>query len=576
MASVWGELKRRNVVKVAVAYAIVGWVLVEITSTVLPTFEAPQWVLQTITFVIILGFPLALILSWAYEITPEGIKLESEVAAGESITHVTGRKFDFAIIGALVLALGFVVYNFVLKDGEMEAGVLPNSVAVLPFDNLSVDPEDAFFAAGIHDEILNQLAKISALNVIARTTMLRYAETDKTIPEIADELNVETVMEGSVRYAGSRVRITAQLIDPATGAHLWSNTYEREFDDIFAIESDIAMNIANALEAEFSVAEQQAIEKRPTDSAEAYAFYLRALAEIEDQDVWEFSLDQAIAADPDFALPYAERALNYAFYLSGTVDDWEQIVRENAERALAIDPTLGAAHAAMAVLLQSTWHRAEAEEAFERAYQANPSDPAVLTYYGRFLRTEGDYEEAIRLLERAVDLQPDWATNIQLGIAYKYARDYDASAVVFRRAVEFVPTSVAAHVHLADAEIGRGNNDEALRQLQIAEQLEIPIPYRLGQMMLGYSRLGLQGDVARLFSQLEERASEEVVGDATWAMGHLAMGDNEQALELFEIAADKLYAIDTFALMALKANVWAFPLLEEPRFQALRDKIANL
>ena len=192
------------------------------------------------------------------------------------------------------------------------------------------------------------------------------------------------------------------------------------------------------------------------------------------------------------------------------------------------------------------------------------------------MRTEGDYEEAIRLLERAVDLQPDWATNIQLGIAYKYARDYAASAVVFRRAVEFIPTSVAAHVHLADAEIGRGNNDEALRQLQIAEQLEIPIPYRLGQMMLGYSRLGLQGDVARLFSQLEERATEEVVGDATWAMGHLAIGDNERALELFEIAADKLYAIDTFALMALKANVWAFPLLEEPRFQALRDKIANL
>ncbi len=576
MTSFFGELKRRNVVKVAVAYAIVGWILVEVSSTVLPTFEAPQWVLQTITFVVILGFPLALILSWAFDLTPEGIKLERNVAAGESITNVTGRKLDFAIIGVLVLALGLVVYNFVLEDGEMEAGVLPNSVAVLPFDNLSIDPEDAFFAAGIHDEILNQLAKISALNVIARTTMLRYAETDKTIPEIADELNVETVMEGSVRYAGSQVRITAQLIDPATGAHLWSDTYEREFDDIFAIESDIAMNIANALEAEFSVAEQQAIEKRPTDSAEAYAFYLRALAEIEDQDVWEFSLDQAIAADPDFALPYAERALNYAFYLSGTVDDWEQIVRENAERALAIDPTLGAAHVAMAVLLQSTWYRAEAEQAFERAHQANPSDPAVLTYYGRFLRTEGEYEEAIRLLERAADLQPDWATTIQLGIAYKYARDYDASAVVLRRAVEFNPTSVAAHVHLADAEIGRGNNDEALRQLQIVEQLEIPLPYRLGQMMLGYSRLGLQGDVARLFSQLEERATEEVVGDATWAMGHLAIGDNERALELFEFAADNLSAIDTFALIALKANSWASPVLEEPRFQALRDKIANL
>ena len=286
MASVWGELKRRNVVKVAVAYAIVGWVLIEVSSVLLPTFQAPEWVMRVFSFFIIAGFPVALILSWAYELTPEGIKLERNVAVGESITQVTGRKLDFAIIGALVLALGFVVYNYVLRDGadespevavvEPEQAVLPNSVAVLPFENLSLDPEDAFFAIGIHDTILNELAKISALNVIARTSMERYANSDQTIQEIAEELNVETVMEGSVQYAEGRVLITAQLIDPRTNTHLWSDSYNREFSDIFAIQADIAMNIANALEAEFSLEEQASIEETPTDSPEAYVLYLRA------------------------------------------------------------------------------------------------------------------------------------------------------------------------------------------------------------------------------------------------------------------------------------------------------------
>ena len=200
MASIWGELKRRNVVKVAVAYAVVGWLLIEIAATILPLFEAPDWIAQVFTFFVILGFPLALVLSWAYELTPEGMKRSHEVSAAESITHSTGRKLDFAIIGALVLALGFVVYNYVLEGdsgttSEAATGVLPNSVAVLPLENLSPDPDDAYFAAGMHEEILNHLAKLRNLNVISRTSVVRYADSDLSVPEIANELNVETVME---------------------------------------------------------------------------------------------------------------------------------------------------------------------------------------------------------------------------------------------------------------------------------------------------------------------------------------------------------------------------------------------
>ncbi len=268
MASVWGELKRRNVVKVAVAYAIVGWLLVQIADTFFPALQLPEWTVTFVAGLVILGFPLALILSWAYELTPEGMEQTKSVPLSESITKVTGRKLDFAIIGALVLALGFVVYNYESEDAltptpeivvdevvdalipvvvEGQRKVLPNSVAVLPFDNLSPNASDAYFATGLHDEILSQLAKLRNLSVISRTSVLRYADSDLSIPEIARELNVGTVMEGSVRYSDGRVRITTQLIDAETDEHLWTETYEREFSDIFAIESDIAMNIANAL-----------------------------------------------------------------------------------------------------------------------------------------------------------------------------------------------------------------------------------------------------------------------------------------------------------------------------------------
>ena len=273
MASVWGELKRRNVVKVAVAYAIVGWVLIEVTSTVFPVLQIPDWAIALVTMLLILGFPIAVILSWAYEITPEGMKRSHEVEATESITHVTGRKLDFAIIVALVLALGFVVYNYVLQDGETAVGVIPNSVAVLLCYNLSPDPNDAYIAASIHDEILNQLVKIRALSVIAKTSVMQYADAPPPISQIAEELNVGAVMECSVRYAGSAILVTAQLIDPETNSHLWSDTYPGDLSDlstIFAMQADIAMNIANAVGAEFSLEEQERIEAIPTDSPAAY------------------------------------------------------------------------------------------------------------------------------------------------------------------------------------------------------------------------------------------------------------------------------------------------------------------
>ena len=277
---------------------------------------------------------------------------------------------------------------------EEESSVLPNSVAVLPFGNLSPDPDNAYFAAGLHEEILNQLTKLRDLSVISRTSVLRYQDSDLSIPEIARELNVGTVMEGSVRYANERVRITMQLIDAETDEHLWSETYDREFADIFAIESDIAMNVANALQVEFSLEEQANIERVPTESPAAYDLYLRALSfGYFDLNRASTALTQAIGLDPNFSLAYARLASTYSIRLvqvfgTSAVEPEERAnieaeARRASEQALRLDPDLGAAYAPLAMIDTYYWRWSEAQQALERVIESAPNDPDPLLVYAR-------------------------------------------------------------------------------------------------------------------------------------------------------------------------------------------------
>ena len=413
--SFWGELKRRNVVKVGAAYAVVSWLLIQAASILFPTFGAPAWVMPVFSAVIILGFPLVLIVAWAYEITPEGIKKTSQVSSEESITHVTGQKLNYVVTTLLAVAVVLlVVDNYVLEDSSEQAAeqqapepaatiapaveaandvplpvaqegeppVLPNSIAVIPFSNLSPRDDDAYFAAGIHEEILNQLVKLSSLNVIARTSVLRYAGTQKAIPEIARELNVETVMEGSVRFADGRVLVTTQLVDAATNLHLWSESYERDFANIFAIQADIAMNVANALEAEFTEAEQESIERLPTDSLEAYELYLTAREQLYTGSLAGAleSIDAALALDPDFARAWATKADLHG--LRGQQVPADQYAAEQdamfraAARAAEIEPDLVEAQALLAAARGRRGEWIEAEAAFRRAYAASNSGAA--------------------------------------------------------------------------------------------------------------------------------------------------------------------------------------------------------
>ncbi len=613
MTSFFGELRRRNVVKVAVAYAIVGWLLVEVSSVLSPALRLPEWVPSLVALLLILGFPVAMLLTWAYELTPDGMTRTKSVPLSESITKVTGRKLDFVIIGVLAIAVAFfAVDRFVLDTSGPFAGadidpasldvvldeppstaaeltpaiaeeaqreVLPNSVAVLPFRNDSPDPNNAYYASGIHEEILNHLVKLSALSVIARTSVEQYKDTEKSIPEIARELNVETVMEGSVRFDAGRIRITTQLNDGITGAHLWSETYTRDFDDIFAIESDVAMNVANAVGAEFSLEEQASIEKIPTESPAAYALYLRALiapsAGLDDFRRAISDLDSAIGLDPDFALAHALRAWYYAspllFSQQVPVAEYERSAIVGAEQALALDSNIGLAHSTLAAIDDINWRWAEARRRAELAYQLSPNDVAVLLQYVRFTRSAGEYAESIRVNERWAQIDPTFGgLYVQLAVTNRYARQYDAAVAAAREGIELSPANAGLHLHLAYAEAALGNRDAALSEVRIAEQLyggTFDQVFRVGQMAMVYSQVGRREDAQRMFTLLETLDGESPVGEAVWALAHIALGESDQAYQQLVAAMESPSSINNTTLVEIKANPWSIPELDTPRFQ---------
>jgi len=334
------ELKRRNVFRVGIAYLIVAWLLLQVADVVLPTFRTPEWVMQAFTFLLILGFPLALIFAWAFELTPEGIKLEKDLVRSESITHLTGRKFDFAIIGLMAVAILYLVLdNYVLEHAPTDTveDVADKTIAVLPFVALSSGEDDSYFADGLTEEILNALAQLPELQVTARTSSFYFKGQNIPVPEIADRLNVAYVIEGSVRRDGDRLRITAQLIHASDGFHLWSATYNRTLDDVFAVQEDIAENIADVLGVVLDDDARRIMRSVGIHDVEAFIAYQKGLEAFAtahepsfDSQEWlaiaNAYFDQALEAAPDLAtvrVLKADRAGHIIFAIAAGFRDEE-------------------------------------------------------------------------------------------------------------------------------------------------------------------------------------------------------------------------------------------------------------
>jgi TolB-like protein/DNA-binding winged helix-turn-helix (wHTH) protein/Tfp pilus assembly protein PilF len=469
------ELKRRNVFRVAAAYGIVAWLLVEMASVVLPALHLPEWTITLLVFFAFAGFPLALIIAWAFELTPEGIKRETAVDPAESITHLTGRKLDFAIIGLLAVAVVFlVVDSYVLKDEKMSAAepvARGKSIAVLPFVNMSADADQEYFADGISEELLNTLAQFEDLRVVGRTSSFSFRNSDADLMEIGEALNADVILEGSVRKAGDRVRITAQLNNAETGFHLWSETYDSELTDIFAIQTEIATAITDELRVNLSSEERVRLATPPTENLEAYQAYLLGKQLVAKWNVTTLAesvdyFQRAIELDPNFALAYVGLAESYFWQASITGLPREEMVAKAGaaiDRAIELDDQLGEAYNALAALKHEANDLEGAEAASLRALELNPNYPTTYTWYGFLLRDANRPEESLALHRKALELDPLSASAIvNVGLDLNHLGRFEEALIQFENALEIDPGYAGAHVVAGHYWLVEGRLDEAV------------------------------------------------------------------------------------------------------------------
>ena len=466
--SFFSELKRRNVIRMAGLYLVGAWLVVQVAGTVLPMFGTPEWLPRTIVVLVAIGFVPAVIFSWVFELTPQGLKREDDVAPEQSITPQTGRRMDRMIIVVLVLALGYFAFDkFALtprREAALVSSAVPNeskfvinakSIAVLPFENLSRDPENAFFTNGVQDEILSHLSKVADLRVISRTSVMQYkAGAQRNLREIAQQLGVAHVVEGSVQRAANKVRVIAQLIDARNDVHLWAQTYDRDLADVFAIQSDIAKGIADQLQAKLSPAEKSAIEQRPTTDVAAFELYSRAkdlilnvgFSAIFAQNLRQGVelLNQALARDPSFFAAQCQLAYAHDTLYSLGVDHTPErraLAGAAVEAAFRLRPDAGEAHLARAQHLYRgylDYDRALAE--LEIARRTLPNDPRIFEFTGYIARRRGQHEEGLRNLQRAVELDPrNFSTLQQLAISYQILRHYAEEIATEDRVLSIKP-----------------------------------------------------------------------------------------------------------------------------------------
>ena len=423
------ELKRRNVVRVAVLYAVVGWLVLQVADLAMPRLGIPPWGVPLVIMLVALGFPLALVLAWAFELTPEGIKRTQEVEHHESITHLTGRKLDFLIIGVLAAALLFVAYEAYgprlrnAASGESRAPVTAvqlTSIAVLPFVDMSQAKDQEYLTDGISEELLNVLARVEGFKVAGRTSSFSFKDRDDDLRAIGQKLGVENILEGSVRKQGDRIRVTAQLVKAADGYHLWSDTYDRQLGDVFAIQDDIARQVVGAIRRTLgkdSATQAVALtdEQRPTSNVEAYTHFLRGqhLLRPRERTGMEAALrefERAVALDPAFARAHVGIANSLALlvnYRHRDLGSTEQRIEEELDRALALEPDLGEAYAVKAVLLAEKLAPANEQiPLLERATAANPSDSQTLVWLAQSYGDIGRAEDQVRTYARAYGVDP--------------------------------------------------------------------------------------------------------------------------------------------------------------------------
>ena len=576
----FGELKRRNVYKVAVSYAVVAWLLIQVATQVFPFFEIPNWVIRLVVLLIAIGFPIALVLAWAFELTPEGIKREEDVDLAAR-TRSGGRAWIYIVALCAAISIGlFFLGRYTAPSATSRSSLPAKSIAVLPFENLSRDPDNAYFTEGVQEEILTRLAKVADLRVIARTSTQRYKSAPENLSQIAKELGVAHILEGSVQKAAEEVRVSVQLINASTQAHLWAETYDRKLTDIFAVESEIAKTIADTLQVKLSDPEQHAIRARPTENTEAYQLYLRGRYFWNKRTGADLKkaidyFDQAIGKDPNYALAYAGLADAYVllsgFGAASPKDSLPQ-AKAAAQKALELDNTLGEAHASLAqALFAYDFNFAEANREFRRAIELSPNYATAHQWYGQSgLAPLGQFENAIAEMKRALELDPlSVIINADLGSVLCSARRYDAAIEQLRKTVEMDPRFYYARWNLGVALEVKGLVDQAVVEYEKAIALDDD-PLSAGLLAHLYAKIGQKDKALQIQERLREVSKQRYVSPYIFAMIHLGLGEKDQAIDFLE----KTYQDrDGYNVAYIKVDPFFDPLRGDPRFEAFVQKI---
>ncbi len=530
------EIRHRRIWFVGGGYLIAAWVILQVATTLEGTLELPNWVDVTVLSVLAVGFPMALIIGFVQD--RRAPEVEEEVS-------VEGAVPD------------------------------PKGIAVLPFENLSPDPDNAWFAAGIHEEVLNQLAKVNDLNVIARTSVTQYLGTEKTIPVIAAELSVGKVMEGSVRYAGNRVRVTAQLIDGVTSNHIWSDTFDRDLDDIFAIQTDVALAITAQMKATLTEAEADAIRKPPTNNAEAYRIYLQAEAGPGQANRRSFEklvgeLDKAIDLDPGFALAIARKAVAISnasdvFNIALVDEPFDEALRL-AEEAIRLDPLLAAGHMAKGFVARALNDWPAALKALETAVELAPSGDATNRALALLLNGMGRFAEALPVLQKAMAADPlDQTLHNTASNLYRKLGRLEDALQEGRMAIACGKDNPFMYIQLANMLSLAGREHEAVPLIESAERLigndDGPLKF-WAAMTWG---LAGQPEKTRAMVETMDLETQSVQARAGYLV---AIGDKDAALTLLEESFEREGRLPgpVSTMLALE------PIHSEPRFQALMER----
>jgi len=469
------ELRRRNVFRVATAYAIAGWLIIQIATSVFPAFNFPDWTQQFVIIITMIGFPLSIIFAWAFELTPEGLKKSKEVEITESVTNRTGKKLNGIIIAVLSVAVFFLLIEriFFAESSILDrnsADYEVASIAVLPFVNMSDDESNEYFSDGLSEELLNGLTKLENIQVAGRTSSFQFKGSNPDLRDVGDQLGVAHILEGSVRKSGNRVRITAQLIQADNGFHLWSETYDRELTatDIFDIQEEITRKVVAELKIQLLPQEEEEINNFPTTDFEAYNAFLEAtqleVSQTEDDLLAAVEkYKRAIQIDPSFALAYARLALVYGdLNWNGnlSLDDMKKLMRENIDQALLIDGNEGKAYEALGYYYLNIEDNQKALETYERAMELLPGDAEVLVGYHDVLHEFSLHEESHVVLMQAYEIDPlNPEIGTELASHLIYIEETERGLALYEEILKNNPNYTEAKVRISQAYAGIGSGE---------------------------------------------------------------------------------------------------------------------